>query len=101
MLLVSLWVVGIKLSLPFNGGASSLFSHQALCGPGFVWSQWCKHSGSLVQEERQRDYEKVTAEEVVEMKDTDLDAYFAHVSSLIDHKRMSIYNLGVRRIRGK
>ncbi|KAH6607866.1 eukaryotic translation initiation factor 5a [Trichoderma cornu-damae] len=88
--LMALLVVATKLCFPFpddNLGAQ-IQNASCLRAPTFDWERWRQGKGDLPTQRDARasnfNFDKVTPSQVVSMADDELDAYFAHVSSLID-----------------
>ncbi|KAL6858485.1 hypothetical protein J3F83DRAFT_750966 [Trichoderma novae-zelandiae] len=88
--LMALLIVATKLYFPFpeNASVSQLHNANSLEMPILDWERWRQGKSILpTQHERKTtkfDFDKVTPSQVVSMADDELDAYFAHVSSLID-----------------
>ncbi|KAL6881640.1 hypothetical protein HDV57DRAFT_496918 [Trichoderma longibrachiatum] len=88
--LMALLVVATKLYFPFpeNSSISHLQNASSLELPKLDWARWRQGRSNLpTQHEKETtkfDFDKVTPSQVVSMADDELDAYFAHVSSLID-----------------
>ncbi|RFU78395.1 eukaryotic translation initiation factor 5a [Trichoderma arundinaceum] len=88
--LMALLVVATKLSFPFpdNTSIPQLQNASSLQMPTFDWERWRRGKDVLPTQQDTKtskfDFDKVTPSQVVSMADDELDAYFAHVSSLID-----------------
>jgi RNA polymerase I-specific transcription initiation factor RRN7 len=88
--LMALLIVAAKLSFPFSGNASISQSQNSgsLQMPTLDWERWRRGREGLPTQHDTKtskfDFDKVTPSQVVSMEDEELDAYFAHVSSLID-----------------
>lgn len=88
--LMALLIVATKLyfPLPSDSSASYLQIAGSLEIPTLDWATWRQGKSNLpTQHEKETtkfDFDKVTPSQVVSMADDELDAYFAHVSSLID-----------------
>jgi RNA polymerase I-specific transcription initiation factor RRN7 len=88
--LIALLIVATKLTFPFSEDTS--ISQPADLGsleiPKFDWQRWRQGKQKLHTQQETKtgkyDFNKVTPSQVVSMDDEELDAYFAHVSSLID-----------------
>ncbi|PTB42778.1 hypothetical protein M441DRAFT_162493 [Trichoderma asperellum CBS 433.97] len=88
--LVALLIVATKLSFPFSENTS--ISHTPNFGsiemPRLDWARWRRGKEGLPTQHDTKtgkyDFNKVTPSQIVSMDDEELDAYFAHVSSLID-----------------
>ena len=90
ILLAALIIISTKFCFPLRG-------HQPLL-PGIVggqnlrfnWDTWHKNMHDLTdipeQSSNNPDFDKVTVDEVVSMTSKELDAYYAHVASLIDKR---------------
>lgn len=88
--LMALLVVATKLSFPFSEDTSisQPTSFDVLEMPKLDWERWRRGKHSLPTQQETKtgkyDFNKVTPSQIVSMDDEELDAYFAHVSSLID-----------------
>lgn len=83
--LIALLIVATKLCFPFNGGSPLTVSEDGLTLPSFDWSSWQSAKGQPV-EEKGRTFEGVTPNDVANMTDDDLDAYFRHIASFLEKK---------------
>lgn len=88
--LIALLIVATKLSFPFseNTSISQPPNFDSLEMPRLDWEKWRRGIEGLPTQHDTKtgnyDFNKVTPSQVVSMDDEQLDAYFAHVSSLID-----------------
>lgn len=88
--LIALLVVATKLSFPFSEDTSisQPATFDSLEMPKLDWERWRRGKQSLPTQQETKtgkyDFKKVTPSQIVSMDDGELDAYFAHVSSLID-----------------
>ncbi|PNP47230.1 hypothetical protein TGAMA5MH_01045 [Trichoderma gamsii] len=88
--LIALLIVATKLSFPFSEDTSisQPANFDSVEMPKLDWERWRqgKHGLPTQQETKtgRYDFNKVTPSQIVSMDDEELDAYFAHVSSLID-----------------
>ena len=87
---MALLIVATKLYFPFpeNSSPSRLRNTSSFEMPTLDWDIWRQGKRNLPTQHEKRttkfDFDKVTPSQVVSMADDELDAYFAHVSSLID-----------------
>ncbi|KAL7810364.1 hypothetical protein V8C26DRAFT_410170 [Trichoderma gracile] len=88
--LMALLIVATKLYFPLPGNSSSSHIRNASSFemPTLDWERWRQGKSNLPTQHEKKttkfDFDKVTPSQVVSMADDELDAYFAHVSSLID-----------------
>ncbi|KAL7926324.1 hypothetical protein ACQKWADRAFT_282450 [Trichoderma austrokoningii] len=88
--LMALLIVATKLSFPLSEETSISQSpnFNSFEMPRFDWERWRRGKQSLPTQHDKKtgryDFNKVTPSQIVSMDDEELDAYFAHVSSLID-----------------
>ncbi|EHK20258.1 uncharacterized protein TRIVIDRAFT_48665 [Trichoderma virens Gv29-8] len=88
--LMALLIVATKLYFPLSDhtSISRLQNASSLQMPTLDWERWRQGRGNLPTQRDIKttkfDFDKVTPSQVVSMEDDELDAYFAHVSSLID-----------------
>ncbi|KAL7785975.1 hypothetical protein V8C37DRAFT_393052 [Trichoderma ceciliae] len=88
--LMALLIVATKLSFPFPGSTSipQLQNTGSLQMPTLDWERWRRGKDKLPTQQDTKaskfDFDRVTPSQVVSMADDELDAYFAHVSSLIN-----------------
>ncbi|KAL7949836.1 hypothetical protein V8C42DRAFT_308722 [Trichoderma barbatum] len=88
--LMALLIVATKLYFPLSEHASisRLQNANFIQMPTFDWEGWRQRKSSLPTQRDTKttkfDFDKVTPSQVVSMAEDELDAYFAHVSSLID-----------------
>ncbi|KAL7933808.1 hypothetical protein V8C35DRAFT_303959 [Trichoderma chlorosporum] len=88
--LMALLIVATKLCFPLSEDVSisGLQNANSLQMPTLDWERWRQGRRSLPTQRETNstkfDFDKVTPSQVVSMDDDELDAYFAHVSSLID-----------------
>lgn len=88
--LMALLIVATKLYFPLPGTNSvpRLQNASSFEMPTLDWERWRQGKSNLPTQREKKtnkfDFDKVTPSQVVSMADDELDAYFAHVSSLID-----------------
>lgn len=96
---MALLIVATKLYFPFpeNTSISQLQNASPLQMPTLDWDRWQRGKSNLPTQHDTKtskfDFDKVTPSQVVSMPDDELDAYFAHVSSLIDTTSKPIRNM--------
>lgn len=100
--LIALLIVATKLSFPFSEDTSisQPANFDSLEMPKLDWERWRRGKQSLPKQQETKtgkyDFNKVTPSQIVSMDDEELDAYFAHVSSLIDVTSRCYWGQGFR-----
>ncbi|KAF5025465.1 hypothetical protein F66182_2441 [Fusarium sp. NRRL 66182] len=93
ILLISTIVVAAKLSFPLGRHYPLLQVAGAAPNVRFNWTKWHKGVEELIEASqasgKERDFGKVTVDQVTSMTAEELDRYFAHVASTVDRKNDS------------
>lgn len=87
---VAVIVVATKLCFPFAADHHPLLGQDNNSIPLLDWTQWMDGIGTPMEDRKQAEkepnFDGMTPGRVVAMTDEELDAYFAHISSLVDKK---------------
>ncbi|KND90305.1 RNA polymerase I-specific transcription initiation factor rrn7 [Tolypocladium ophioglossoides CBS 100239] len=88
--LVALLILATKLCFPFKGNQPSTDGLGTAYIPHFDWETWKQGLVQHPEEEelsnKAAQFEAVTPNQVVQMNDEELDAYFAHIAGLVDNR---------------
>lgn len=85
---VALIIVATKLCFPFVDDHPASLGQGLNDGARLNWEQWIDGIANPIRDQKQSEkrlnYDEMTPDRIVSMTDEELDAYFAHVASLVD-----------------
>lgn len=88
--LVTLLILATKLCFPFKGNQPSTEGLGTAYLPRFEWETWrqglVQHPEDEELSNKVAKFEAMTPNQVVHMNDEELDAYFAHITGLVDKR---------------